>query len=161
KYFCQLCITANWPLVPFSKVEKCMVFSLTCLCLDSQKWARESGGKKDLLLGGVEINQDNNVLLLDQEIASMKLGQAFFSQINDNIPKSQRSMEQMVTTLEDQRRPLTQTQFETLVLSMVYSAHQAWRQEKREDQEAWGGVLLQLVNVTVHDLRGSPLFSST
>lgn len=91
----------------------------------------------------------------------MKLGQAFFSQINDNIPKSQRSMEQMVTTLEDQRRPLTQTQFETLVLSMVYSAHQAWRQEKREDQEAWGGVLLQLVNVTVHDLRGSPLFSST
>lgn len=112
-----------------------------------------------LLLGGVEIDQDDNIILLDQEIASMRLGRAFFSQINDNIPKSQSSMEQMVTTLEGQKRPLTQTQFETLILSMVYSAHQAWHQEKREEQEAWGGVLLQLVNVTVHDLRGSYLFS--
>lgn len=47
KYFCQLCITANWLLVLFSKVEKCMVFSLSCLCLDSQKWARESEEEKD------------------------------------------------------------------------------------------------------------------
>lgn len=107
----------------------------------------------------MEINQDDNVILLDGEIASMRLGRALFSQINDNIPKSQSSMGQMVTNLNSQKRPLALTQFETLVLSMVYSAHQAWHQEKREEQEAWGDVLLQLVNVTVHDLRGSYLFS--
>lgn len=90
----------------------------------------------------------------------MRSGRAFLSQINDNIPRSQSSMVQMATTLESQRRrPLTQAQFDGLVLSTVYSAHQAWHQEKEEEQEAWGTVLLQLANVTVHELRGSYLFS--
>uniref|UniRef100_A0A3Q1CML4 Family with sequence similarity 180 member A n=1 Tax=Amphiprion ocellaris TaxID=80972 RepID=A0A3Q1CML4_AMPOC len=107
----------------------------------------------ELLLGGVEIDQDNNIVLLDKEMASMRQGRAFLSQINDNIPRSRSSMEQMVKTLEDQRRkPLTPVQFENLILSLVYSAHQAWHQEERREQEAWGGVLLQLANVTVHEL---------
>uniref|UniRef100_A0A3B5A5I7 Uncharacterized protein n=1 Tax=Stegastes partitus TaxID=144197 RepID=A0A3B5A5I7_9TELE len=78
-----------------------------------------------LLLGGVEIDQDNNIALLDKEMASMRQGRTFLSQINDNIPRSRSSMEQMVRTLEDQRRkPLTQVQFENLILSLVYSAYQ-------------------------------------
>ncbi|XP_036963156.1 protein FAM180B [Acanthopagrus latus] len=114
----------------------------------------------EILLGGVEMDQDNNIVLLDKELASMKAGRTFLSQINDNIPRSQSSMEQMVSELQGQRRrPLTQAQFESLVLSMVYSAHQARHQEREEEQEAWGGVLIQLANVTVHELRGSYLFS--
>ncbi|XP_040927012.1 protein FAM180B [Betta splendens] len=113
----------------------------------------------EILLGGVEINQDNNVILLDQELASMRLGQAFFSQINDNVPKGLSSMGKMVTTLQGQRRPLTHTQFETLVLSMVYSAHQSWHHKRRTNQDEWSEVLLQLANVTVRDLRGSHLFN--
>lgn len=111
------------------------------------------------LLGGVELDQDNNIVLLDKEMASMRQGRAFLSQINDDIPRSLSSMAQLVTTLDGQRRrPLTQAQFESLILSMVYSAHQAWHQQREEEQEAWGGVLLQLANVTVRELRGSPLF---
>ncbi|XP_070829098.1 protein FAM180B [Chaetodon trifascialis] len=114
----------------------------------------------EILLGGVEMDQDNNIVLLDKELASMRSGRAFLSQINDNIPRSRSSMVQMVTGLRAQRRrPLSQAQFESLVLSMVYSAHQARHQKREEEQEAWGGVLLQLANVTVHDLRGSYLFS--
>ncbi|XP_051808035.1 protein FAM180B [Acanthochromis polyacanthus] len=113
-----------------------------------------------LLLGGVEIDQDNNIVLLDKEMASMRQGRAFLSRINDNIPRSRSSMEQMVETLEDQRRkPLTPVQFENLILSLVYSAYQARHQEERREQEAWGGVLLQLANVTVHELRGNYLFN--
>lgn len=114
-----------------------------------------------ILLGGVELDQDDNIVLLDKEMASMRSGRAFLSEINDNIPRSLSSMVQMAATLEGQRRrrPLTRPQFESLVLSMVYSAHQAWHQETREEQEAWGGVFLQLANVTVHELRGSYLFS--
>lgn len=113
-----------------------------------------------ILLGGVEMDQDNNIVLLDKELASMKAGRTFLSQINDNIPRSQSSMEQMVTELQGQRRrPLTHAQFESLVLSMVYSAHQARHQERQEEREAWGGVLFQLANVTVHELRGSYLFN--
>ncbi|XP_054631780.1 protein FAM180A [Dunckerocampus dactyliophorus] len=116
----------------------------------------------EFLLGGVELNQDNNIVLLDEEMASMRPGRSFLTHINDNIPRSLSSMEQMVTTLKTQRRRLlTQDQFESLVLSMVLTAHRTWQQQRGEDREAWGGVLLQLANVTVHELRGSYLFNYT
>uniref|UniRef100_A0A3P8PVB9 Family with sequence similarity 180 member A n=1 Tax=Astatotilapia calliptera TaxID=8154 RepID=A0A3P8PVB9_ASTCA len=140
--FCLLCITANWLLVSFSKVEKCTVFSLSCL-----------------LLGGVELDQDNNIVLLDEEMASMRQGRAFLSLINDNVPRSLSSMEQMADALEGQRsRPMMERQFENVVLSMVYTAHQAWHEKRKERQEAWGEVLLKLANITVHELRGNHLF---
>ena len=107
-----------------------------------------------LLLGGVEIDRHNNIVLLDEELASMRSGRAFLSQINDNIPRSVSSMVQMVDTLKGQRKgkPLSKDQFDSLVLSTVYSAQQA------RHQEGWSEVLLQLANVTVRDLRGSYLF---
>ncbi|KAK5867307.1 hypothetical protein PBY51_011812 [Eleginops maclovinus] len=84
----------------------------------------------EFLLGGVEIDHDNNIVLLDKEMASMRMGRAFLSQINDNIPRSPSSMDQM-----------------------------AWHHEREEQRKAWSDVLLQLANVTVNELRGSNLFS--
>ncbi|MEQ2202433.1 hypothetical protein XENOCAPTIV_030573 [Xenoophorus captivus] len=49
----------------------------------------------EFLLGGVKINPDNNVFLLDEELASMRKGREFLSQIVDDIPKHQSSMELM------------------------------------------------------------------
>lgn len=46
KHFCLLSITANWLLVLFSKLEKCKVFSLSGVCLESQKSSRKSGGEE-------------------------------------------------------------------------------------------------------------------
>ncbi|XP_029951768.1 protein FAM180A [Salarias fasciatus] len=115
----------------------------------------------EFLLGGVQMDQDNNIVLLDGEMASMRQGRAFLSQINDNIPRSLNSMIQMASELEDEKkkRPLTEAQFENLVLSLVYSAHQALHQKKRAEREAWGEVLFQLANITVHEIRGSYLFN--
>uniref|UniRef100_A0A673A4B8 Family with sequence similarity 180 member B n=1 Tax=Sphaeramia orbicularis TaxID=375764 RepID=A0A673A4B8_9TELE len=105
------------------------------------------------LLGGVEIDQDNNIILLDEELASMRAGRSFLSQINDDIPRSRSAMAQMMTELQSQRRKsLTQAEFDSVLLSMVYSAHQAWHQEGEEERQAWGGLLLQLANVTLHEL---------
>ncbi|XP_047244123.1 protein FAM180A isoform X2 [Girardinichthys multiradiatus] len=116
----------------------------------------------EFLLGGVKINPDNNVFLLDEELASMRKGREFLSQINDGIPKHQSSMELMVQRLEArQKTPLTQEQFKNLVLSMVYAALQAGVQRSKEEREAWGGVLLQLANVTAYELRGGFLFNYT
>lgn len=116
-----------------------------------------------ILVSGVELDRDNNMVLLDQELASMRSGRAFLSQINDGIPRGRSSMEQMAIELESQRKnPLARDQFDTLVLSMVYSAHRAGRRDGAEqDRENWGGLLLQLANVTVHDLRGTHLFNYT
>lgn len=112
-----------------------------------------------ILLGGLELDQDNNVVLLDQELASMRLGRAFQSQMNDHIPRSWSSMRQMASMLGAQRsRALPDPQFERVVLSLVYSALQG-QQQDREGRQAWAGVLLQLANITVHELRGSFLFS--
>lgn len=109
----------------------------------------------------MELDRDNNIVLLDQELASMKSGRAFLSQINDGIPRGRSSMEQLAMDLESQRkRPLAWDQFNTLVLSMVYSAHRAGRLDgAEEDREKWSELLLQLANVTVHDLRGTHLFN--
>ncbi|MEQ2287390.1 hypothetical protein AMECASPLE_011887 [Ameca splendens] len=86
----------------------------------------------EFLLGGVKINPDNNVFLLDEELASMRKGREFLSQINDGIPKHRSSMELM-----------------------------AGVQRSKEEREAWGGVLLQLANVTAYELRGGFLFNYT
>ncbi|KAK2917785.1 hypothetical protein Q8A73_004531 [Channa argus] len=110
----------------------------------------------EVFLEGLDFDKDENIILTDEELASMRMGRAFLSHIN-SLPRSLKSMEQMVTNLK-KRKPQTQTKFETLVLSMVYSAHMVWYQEP-ENQEAWGEVLRQLVNVTVYELRGNYLFN--
>lgn len=66
---------------------------------------------------------------------------------------------QMAGMLGAQRgRPLPPPQFDRVVLSLVYSALQRQRGGE-EERQAWAGVLLQLANITVHELRGSHLFS--
>uniref|UniRef100_A0A3B3YZW2 Uncharacterized protein n=1 Tax=Poecilia mexicana TaxID=48701 RepID=A0A3B3YZW2_9TELE len=115
-----------------------------------------------ILLSGVELNKDNNVFLLDEELASMRKGREFLSQINDGIPRTRTSTELMMKTREAHRKtPLTRDQFENLVLSMVYSALQVGAQRNEEEREAWGGVLIQLANITTYDLRGSFLYNYT
>uniref|UniRef100_A0A8C6NNH7 Protein FAM180A n=1 Tax=Nothobranchius furzeri TaxID=105023 RepID=A0A8C6NNH7_NOTFU len=115
---------------------------------------------QQFLLGGVATDQDN-IFLLDEEMSSMRKGKEFLSHINDGIPKTPNAMELMVHTLQNHpKKHLTQDQFESLILSMVYSAHQAQVQGSKEKQEAWGGVLLQLANITVFELRGSFLVNT-
>lgn len=107
------------------------------------------------------IDRDDNIVLLDEEMASTRQGRAFLSQINDNFPRSLGSMLQTAATLEGQRRrrPMAQDQFDSLILSMVFSAQKAQHQESKEEQAAWSEALLQLANVTVYELRGNYLFS--
>jgi hypothetical protein len=108
------------------------------------------------LLGGVEIDQDNNFVLLDREMASMRQGRAFLAQINDNIPKTLPSVEAMLSTLKGPRHTSnSRVQFDSLVLTIVYSAHLAKTLEREEDQLAWAGILQRLANVTVQELRGN------
>lgn len=113
-----------------------------------------------ILLGGLELDQDNNVVLLDQELASMRLGRAFLSHINDHIPKDRHSMSHMASMLASRRSgPLDPAHFDRVVLSLVYSALQGQKPDREEERLAWAQVLLQLANVTVHELRGSHLVS--
>ncbi|KAL0968840.1 hypothetical protein UPYG_G00272580 [Umbra pygmaea] len=109
----------------------------------------------EFLLSGIEIDEDNNIFLLDLEMASMKQGRAFLARINDNIPKTLSSIDQMVKALEDQRGPLplAAPQFESLILGIVYCAHQAKLQVQDDDRDKWSDVMFRLANITVNELR--------
>lgn len=121
-----------------------------------------------ILLSGLQLDRDNNVVLLDQELASMRPGRVFLSQINDDVPRSISSMQQLVGRLQRPRsRPLDPQQFHSLVLSMVRTALQALgpsqeeqQEQLQEERQAWAGVLLQLGNVTVYELRGRHLLTA-
>ncbi|XP_042352213.1 protein FAM180A [Plectropomus leopardus] len=148
-------------LLSFEQMLKDVAAGRSPTSLETDSSVADANLMFEFLLGGLELDSDNNIVMLDKEMASMRQGRAFLSQINDNFPKSLSSMVQMVTILSGERRekPLTQDQFDNLVLSMVYSAQQAKHQEGNLEQEAWGVVLLQLANVTVHELRGGYLFN--
>ncbi|KAK0145111.1 hypothetical protein N1851_015989 [Merluccius polli] len=119
-----------------------------------------SFSQAQFLLGGVEIDQDNNFALLDKEMASMRQGRAFLAQINDNIPKTLISMETMLTTVQDPRQKSTsRISFDSLVLSMVYAAHFAKSTlERPEDQLAW--VLLLCWDTVLASAREDSFFLS-
>uniref|UniRef100_A0A3Q3VTN2 Family with sequence similarity 180 member B n=1 Tax=Mola mola TaxID=94237 RepID=A0A3Q3VTN2_MOLML len=147
--------------VSFYCTSLTLVSQISLSCPQNNRWMCPFLSCAQILLEGIEMDPDDNIVLLDKELASMRIGRNFLSLINDNIPKSQSSMMQIVTTLQNQRSRLTPVQFDNLVLSMVYSAKQGWHQKRQEDQEAWGRALLQLANITVHELRGSYLFNYT
>ncbi|XP_066556792.1 protein FAM180A isoform X2 [Amia ocellicauda] len=114
----------------------------------------------EILLRGLVIEKDNNIVLQDEELASMRQGRVFVSLINDNVPKSRVTMQRLLGRLQAERWPLEMFHFETLVLGAVYSAHQARRQKSAEEQAVWGGLLMQLVNTTLLDLRKTPQLGS-
>ncbi|XP_029109602.1 protein FAM180A [Scleropages formosus] len=107
----------------------------------------------EFLLGGLMIDADDNVYLLDHELASMRQGRAFIAYFNDNVPKTLIGMERLLTSVEARKKVLDPLRFETLVLGAVYSAYQMRRQTSEDVQQAWGGVLARLANTTLHDLR--------
>ncbi|XP_043121054.1 protein FAM180A [Puntigrus tetrazona] len=109
----------------------------------------------EFLWSGLEIDADNNIVMRDQEIASMRQGRAFLSLINDSIPKTVSAMENLLAELEKQDNSFTQARFETLLLGTVYSAYQARNQRLESEQQAWKDILGRLANVTFVQLRRS------
>ncbi|KAI5098199.1 protein FAM180A [Silurus meridionalis] len=107
------------------------------------------------LLRGLVIDEDNNVGLRDQEMASMKQGRVFLSLINDDIPKTVLAMEELLVMLEEEEQSFNQGNFETLLLGIIYSAYQVQDKRQENQQQAWASVLGRLANVTLVQLRRS------
>ncbi|CAM4581720.1 unnamed protein product [Leuciscus chuanchicus] len=109
----------------------------------------------EFLWRGLEIDVDNNVVMRDQEMASMRQGRAFLSLINDSIPKTVSAMKKLLAMQEEQDNSFTQARFETLILGMIYSAYQARNQRLESEQQAWTDILGRLANATFIQLRKS------
>ncbi|MCI4379232.1 hypothetical protein PGIGA_G00225490 [Pangasianodon gigas] len=103
----------------------------------------------EFLLSGLVIDEDNNVGMRDQEMASMRKGRVFLSFINDDVPKTVPAMEELLVT------PFNQDKFDTLILGIIYSAYQVREKRQESQQQAWAGILGRLANVTLVQLRRS------
>lgn len=101
------------------------------------------------------IDEDNNVGMRDQEMASMKQGRVFLSLINDDIPKTVSAMKELLVILEEEEQSYNQDNFETLILGIIYSAYQVREKTQESQQKEWAGVLGRLANVTLIQLRRS------
>ncbi|XP_056334224.1 protein FAM180A [Danio aesculapii] len=126
--------------------------------LEPQEFIRSVGQAKlmfEFLLRGLEIDVDNNIVMRDQEIASMRQGRAFLSLVNDNIPKTVSAMEKLLAVMEEQDNSFNQANFETLILGSIYSAYQARFHRLESEQQAWTNILGRLANVTLVQLRKS------
>lgn len=105
------------------------------------------------------IDEDNNVGMRDQEMASMRQGRVFLSLINDDIPKTvpamEEWMEELLVMLEEEAQSFNEDHFETLILGIIYSAYQVREKRQESQQQAWAGVLGRLANITLVQLRRS------
>ncbi|KAK3549232.1 hypothetical protein QTP70_034224 [Hemibagrus guttatus] len=109
----------------------------------------------EFLLSGLVIDEDNNVGMRDQEMASMVKGRVFLSLINDDIPKTLPAVEELLVLIEEEEQSFEQDHFQTLILGIIYSAYQAREKKEESQQQAWTGVLGRLANVTLVQLRKS------
>ncbi|XP_060778946.1 protein FAM180A [Neoarius graeffei] len=109
----------------------------------------------EFLLSGLVIDEDNNVGMRDQEMASMRQGRVFLSLINDDIPKSVPAMEELLVMLEKEEQSFNQDHSEAVILGMIFSAYQAREKRQESQRQAWAGVLSRLANVTLVQLRRS------
>lgn len=99
------------------------------------------------------IDEDNNVGMRDQEMASMKKGRVFLSLINDDVPKTVSAMEERLVIHEKEEQAFNQESFETLILGLIYSAYQVREKRQVSQQKAWGDVLGRMANITLVQLR--------
>ncbi|XP_048829077.1 protein FAM180A [Brienomyrus brachyistius] len=109
----------------------------------------------EFLLGGLVISSDNNISLMDEELASLHWGKAFTAHFNVHIPKTLTAMEAMLLawrTMEDHGR-MHPLHFEIFVMGVVYSAYQMKRQTSEQDQQAWAEVMARLASAALSDLR--------
>lgn len=101
------------------------------------------------------IDEDNNVGMRDEEMASMVKGRVFLNLINDDIPKTVPAMEELLVLIEEEEQSFEQDHFQTLILGIIYSAYQAHEKKEESQQQAWTGVLGRLANATLVQLRKS------
>ncbi|XP_039610215.1 protein FAM180A [Polypterus senegalus] len=111
----------------------------------------------EFLLGGLKIDANHVISLQDEELASMERGRSFTALMNDHVPKSQASLQDLGMEVSLEVFPLNMHKFEQLLLGTVYSAYQLHLSHTEEEKQAWVGIFVQLANATLLDLKKKSL----
>lgn len=100
--------------------------------------------------------EDHNMLIPDEELASLRSVDKLEVICEDVLPKRLSDIRRLTAELTRRRRPLSWQDFERTVLTLVYSTQTLARVSRNQQQrEAWTDAVVQLFRAVQKDLRPS------
>ncbi|XP_074554833.1 protein FAM180A [Halichoeres trimaculatus] len=110
----------------------------------------------EILLSGMQIQDgDPTMLIPDEELASLRSVEKLEVICEDVVPRRLSDIRRLTAELAQRQRPLSQTDFERTVLTLVYSAQTLARLEDQQQREAWTDSVMELFKAVQKDLRFS------
>lgn len=109
-----------------------------------------------ILLAGMQIqDSDPNVLIPDQELASLRSVEKLEVICVDVLPRRLSDIRRLTAELAQRQRPLSHTDFERTVLTLVYGAQTLARLEDQQQRKAWTESVAELFKAIQRDLRST------
>ncbi|XP_009976267.1 PREDICTED: protein FAM180B [Tauraco erythrolophus] len=105
----------------------------------------------EMLWGGLAVEADGTMRLRDEELASLRPARRFTRVLEDEVPKTAAEVEQHLRYYSLSDTPLPLPEFERLLFTSVYCAHQV-RSSQGLDKNLWIHFFSQLVDEIFRDL---------
>ncbi|NXS08788.1 F180B protein, partial [Neodrepanis coruscans] len=105
----------------------------------------------EMLWGRLDIQANGTIRLRDEELASLRPAQRFLQILEDEVPKTPTEVEQHLTYYSLTDTPLPLREFDRLLFTSVYCAHQI-RSMQGLDKNLWIRFFSQIVDEIFRDL---------
>ncbi|XP_014805659.1 PREDICTED: protein FAM180B [Calidris pugnax] len=105
----------------------------------------------EMLWGGLDIQPNGTMLLQDEELASLRPVRQFMQILEEEVPKTPPEVEQHLRYYSLTDTPLPLTEFDRLLFTSVYCAHQI-RSTQGLDKNLWINFFSQAVDEIFRDL---------
>ncbi|XP_026216955.1 protein FAM180A [Anabas testudineus] len=108
----------------------------------------------EILLAGMQIEGDaHNLLIPDEELASLRSVEKLEVICEDVLPKKLSDIRRLTAELTQRRRPLSWQDFERTVLTLVYSTQTLARISNQQQRDVWTDAVIQLFRAVQKDLK--------
>lgn len=110
----------------------------------------------EILLAGMQIQgEELDMLIPDEELASLRCVEKLEVICEDILPKRLSDIRRLTAELAQRRQPLSWQDFERTVLTLVYATQTVVRVSSQQQREAWMDAVVQLFRAVQKDLRPS------
>ncbi|XP_029318126.1 protein FAM180A isoform X2 [Cottoperca gobio] len=110
----------------------------------------------EILLAGMQIQGgEHDMLIPDEELASLRCVEKLEVICEDVLPKTLSDIRRLAAELNHRQQPLSWQDFERTVLTLVYATQRLTRVSSQHQREAWTDAARQLFSAVHKDLRPS------
>ncbi|XP_038137301.1 protein FAM180A [Cyprinodon tularosa] len=108
----------------------------------------------EILLAGMQIRgEEHNLLIPDEELASLRSVKKLEVICEDVLPKKLSDIQRRMAELADRRQHLSWQDFERTVLTLVYTSQILAQMSDQNQKELWMEAMVQLVRALQRDLK--------